>query len=166
MPFEASASITPSNQKEGYFVASCYFAYKDIYLTGVHFIALPYSYDLTKNVTNVGNELFAFAAILKLGETVPVSNNALTCPKPFVLIIDPGHGGEDGGAIGIDGTVESKINLEISQKANEIAKLLGLRVHMTRSEDISIHDPSANTLRQKKISDLKNRVSLCNEIEN
>lgn len=55
LPFEASASITPSNQKEGYFVASCYFAYKNTSLTGVHFIALPYSYDLTKNVTNVAN---------------------------------------------------------------------------------------------------------------
>ena len=55
LPFEASASITPSNQKEGYFVASCYFAYKNTSLTGVHFIALPYSSDLTKNVTNVAN---------------------------------------------------------------------------------------------------------------
>lgn len=106
-----------------------------------------------------------FALILKIGDAVPVSNNTVPKRDLPILIIDPGHGGEDGGAVGADGTIESQINLQISLKAAEIARLIGIPVIMTRSEDISIHDAEAETLRQKKISDLKNRVSICEEID-
>ena len=81
-----------------------------------------------------------------------------------VLIIDPGHGGEDGGAVSPDGTVESGINLAVVLKLEEGAKLLGWETEMTRRDDISIYDAGAETLRQKKVSDLKNRVALCNSI--
>lgn len=83
-----------------------------------------------------------------------------------VLVLDPGHGGEDGGAVAADGTVESGINLAIAHRLEQTARLLGIRCVMTRREDISIHDQSAQTLRQKKASDLKNRVALCNATEN
>lgn len=109
---------------------------------------------------------FSFAFIMKIGTAVPASNNAISenyCPT---LIIDPGHGGEDGGAVGADGVKESQINLEISLKAAEIARLIGVPVIMTRCEDISIHDAESKSLRQKKISDLKNRVSICNNVKN
>ena len=110
--------------------------------------------------------VFTFAAIMRLGETVPTSSNIPVTHSLPILIIDPGHGGEDGGAVGIDGTVESQVNLEISQRAAEIAALIGWPVRMTRTEDVSIYDANAETLRQKKISDMKNRVSFCDEIEN
>lgn len=110
--------------------------------------------------------VLTFAAIMRLGETVPTSGNIAVSHDLPTLIIDPGHGGEDGGAVGIDGTVESKINLEISQKAENIAALIGWPVLMTRSEDISIYDADAETLRQKKVSDMKNRVSFCKGIDN
>ncbi len=83
-----------------------------------------------------------------------------------VLVLDPGHGGEDGGAVAADGTVESGINLAIALKLEQAARLLGVRCVMTRREDVSIHAPDARTLRQKKVSDLKNRVALCNGTEN
>ena len=107
-----------------------------------------------------------FAAIMRYGESVPASGTEVIGAELPVLIIDAGHGGEDGGAIGIDGTIESIINLEIALKASEIARLMGLEVCMTRSGDTSIHDPEAVTLREKKVSDLKNRVSICNGIAN
>lgn len=108
----------------------------------------------------------SFVLIMKIGDAVPASSINNTYPALPILIIDPGHGGEDGGAVGVDGTVESQINLEISLKAAEIARLIGIPILMTRNEDISLHDTGAETLRQKKISDLKNRVSICEKIDN
>jgi len=110
--------------------------------------------------------VFAFTAIMKFGESVPTSHAVAADLNFPVLIIDPGHGGEDGGAIGVDGTIEAQINLEIARKAAEFANMMGYKVVMTRIEDISIHDSDADTLRQKKVSDLKNRVSLCEQIDN
>ena len=110
--------------------------------------------------------MFVFAVVMSLGDAIPASSNATVNESLPTLIIDPGHGGEDGGAVGIDGTVESIINLEISQKAAEVAALIGWPVYMTRNADISIYDSGSNTLRQKKVSDMKNRVSFCDNIKN
>lgn len=76
-----------------------------------------------------------------------------------VLILDAGHGGEDGGAVSATGTPESQINLDIVLKMNDILGLYGTAPKLLRSEDISLHDPGAVTLREKKVSDLKNRVA-------
>lgn len=110
--------------------------------------------------------LFAgFAVILWQGSAVQASRNlALEENAQVVLIIDPGHGGEDGGAVAADGTVESQINLAVACQMNEIAQLLGIETEMTRREDISIYSEGCETLRQKKVSDLKNRVALINGI--
>jgi len=113
--------------------------------------------------------LFAcFAAILWQGRVLQTAETFSSTQSREVptLIIDPGHGGEDGGAISADGTVESGLNLEISLCLEEEANLLGWDTVMTRREDVSIHDPNCQTLRQKKVSDLKNRVALCNQTEN
>lgn len=107
-----------------------------------------------------------FGAMLASTQAIPAANYVEEYHKTAVLLIDPGHGGEDGGAVGCDGTIESQINLEIALKTADIARLLGWRVIMTRCEDISIHDTNAVTLRQKKISDLKNRVAICETAEN
>ena len=49
-----------------------------------------------------------------------------------VVIIDAGHGGEDGGAISCTGVLESHINLQIAQKLNHIMHLLGWKTYMIR----------------------------------
>lgn len=82
------------------------------------------------------------------------------------LIIDPGHGGEDGGAVSVSGKAESQINLAIACSLDQLMGFYGVPTVMTRTKDISIHDPTAETLREKKVSDLKNRVALINGIEN
>ena len=109
--------------------------------------------------------LLIFTAILRQGSALQVSAPAEEAGREVVFIIDPGHGGEDGGAVAADGTVESAVNLAVALKMEEAAKLLGLDSTMTRREDVSIHDAGASTLRQKKVSDLKNRVALCNGTE-
>ena len=106
--------------------------------------------------------ILGFALILQHGESVQTSSDAVLCATMPVLILDAGHGGEDGGAVSEDGTIESLINLSITVKIAELAELIGYEVQMTRDSDISIHDADAKTLREKKVSDLKNRVEFCN----
>lgn len=76
------------------------------------------------------------------------------------LVIDAGHGGEDGGATSKAGTVESTINLAIATRLDTVLGLYGVDVRMLRTDDISLHDSDAETLRQKKSSDLHNRVEI------
>ena len=81
------------------------------------------------------------------------------------LIIDPGHGGEDGGAVSLSGAKESLINLAIARRLDQIMGLCGVPVVILRTEDISLHDSSAATIREKKVSDLHNRAKIINDIE-
>ena len=83
-----------------------------------------------------------------------------------VLIIDAGHGGEDGGAISLSGVPESQLNLAIAQRLDLIMGLYGAPAVMTRRQDISLHDSSAKTLREKKVSDLHNRVAFVSQQSN
>ena len=78
------------------------------------------------------------------------------------VIIDAGHGGEDGGAVSVTGVYESKINLEISLRLNDFLHLLGIRTAMIRDSDISVYT-EGDTVAQRKVSDIKNRV---NTVEN
>lgn len=75
------------------------------------------------------------------------------------LILDAGHGGEDGGAVSITGVAESSINLAIVRKLDHLLGFCGVAPILLREDDISLHDPSAATLREKKVSDLHNRVA-------
>lgn len=81
------------------------------------------------------------------------------------VIIDPGHGGEDGGATGVTGTLEKGVNLSISQKLQMLLEFYGENTVMTRNEDESIHN-EGDSVRGRKISDIKNRVKLVKKAEN
>lgn len=83
-----------------------------------------------------------------------------------VLVLDAGHGGEDGGAVSVTGTAESQINLAIALKIEQLCGLFGVDVIMTRSEDASLKDADADTLSKMKRTDLKNRVALIEGQEN
>jgi len=80
-----------------------------------------------------------------------------------VIVIDPGHGGEDGGAVAYDGTNEKDINLNISLKLKEIFEKNGFKVIMTREEDTDLCDKNLNTVRERKRSDIIKRTEICNE---
>ena len=75
-----------------------------------------------------------------------------------VWVVDPGHGGEDGGAVSITGVPESSINLAIAKRLDVLLGFYGKNCYLMREEDISLHDPEAKTLREKKVSDLHNRA--------
>ena len=82
------------------------------------------------------------------------------------VVIDAGHGGEDGGAVSPSGTVESGINLEIALRLDAVLGLYGTDTVLLRTEDVSLHDPDAQTLREKKASDLRNRTERVEAIPN
>lgn len=79
------------------------------------------------------------------------------------IILDAGHGGFDGGAVGLDGTEEKKINLQITIKLKAVLELYGYEIILTRNSDDAIHDGEAQTIRQKKVSDIKNREAIIKE---
>ena len=88
--------------------------------------------------------------------SVPVSDK--------IIVIDAGHGGEDGGATSVTGISEADINLSIALKVQNLLEQSGTTVILTRSTDEAIYDTTDDgSIRQKKISDLKNRVKLGNE---
>lgn len=96
-------------------------------------------------------------AVTVLAENRPVIRSS-------TIIIDAGHGGVDGGATSCTGVLESKFNLEISLRLNDLLRLLGHNTLMIRTEDISVYT-NGQTIGQKKISDLKERVRRINETE-
>lgn len=86
--------------------------------------------------------------------------------RTSTVILDPGHGGEDGGAVGADGTLEKDINLSIAKKLQQLLLTSGFSVRMIRDSDVSIYSNGVGTIKEKKVSDLKNRLNIANESEN
>ena len=76
------------------------------------------------------------------------------------LVIDAGHGGFDGGAVGSNGTTEQDINLSIAQRVQSLAEFFGVRTAMTRTDENALdYDPS-RPVRENKIADIKAREQL------
>lgn len=80
------------------------------------------------------------------------------------VVIDAGHGGEDGGASSRSGRPESTYNLEIALRLRDLFHLLGYRTKMIRVRDESVYT-TGSTIAEKKVSDLKERVRTVNETD-
>ena len=80
-----------------------------------------------------------------------------------VIVVDAGHGKPDEGAESSNGTTEAETNLKIALKLQNMLEQSGCTVILTRSDENAIYDLDKNTLRQKKISDIRNRVKIGNE---
>lgn len=92
------------------------------------------------------------------------SNNHINS-GPQIILIDPGHGGMDGGASSKDGTPEKNINLNISLLLGDMLTSKGHKVILTRSEDKGLYSEGNKTVREKKIEDLNKRVQLKKETD-
>jgi len=79
--------------------------------------------------------------------------------KP-VVVIDSGHGGNDPGKIGIDGSLEKDINLKIAMQLKTYLEASDVAVVMTREDDSGLYSESDS---QKKIADMRNRCKLIEE---
>ena len=94
--------------------------------------------------------------------SVMAENNVIR--KKHCIVIDPGHGGEDGGAVSLSNLPESGYNLSIALRLKDLLHLLGYQTKMIRTEDVSVYT-KGDTLSQKKQSDLKERVRIANETD-
>ena len=115
--------------------------------------------------------IYAVVLIILLSVTIGgsrvitvLSENASVSVRKTV-VVDAGHGGVDGGATSCTGVLESQFNLEISQKLNDLLNLLGINTVMIRNTDCSVYT-EGETISQKKVSDLKERVRIVNRTDN
>ena len=74
-----------------------------------------------------------------------------------VVVIDAGHGGEDGGASSASGVVEKDVNLSVALALRDLFEAAGIPVVMTRTEDILLYDRGVNFQGRKKVLDLAAR---------
>ncbi len=81
-------------------------------------------------------------------------------PKPeYTIVIDAGHGGRDGGAVGSSGITESELNLKYAKELEALCKDFGIGVVMTRSDMNGLYDESASN---KKRSEMERRKNIIN----
>lgn len=79
-----------------------------------------------------------------------------------VIVIDPGHGGDDPGKVGINGELEKEINLAISMKLKELLEKEGYVVVLTREDDNGLYEESD---KNKKVADMRKRCQIIEESE-
>ena len=100
------------------------------------------------------------SAALKIKVSVS-SESVKTMPT---IVIDAGHGGEDGGAVSDSGVLEKDINLSIANYTSALFYMLGFDVTQTRTTDIAL-DNGEDTIRERKVSDMKKRLEIFNSSE-
>lgn len=103
-----------------------------------------------------------FVAFFNLERYTDANSNVIN--SDVTVVIDAGHGGEDGGAVAND-IIEKDLNLSISNKLAYVLKTAGYNVVLTRCEDEMV-DAEGESLRERKVSDMHNRLNLFNENEN
>jgi len=105
------------------------------------------------------------AAAVCLAAMLPIQQVAVSSARvqTSLVLIDAGHGGADGGAVAGDGTLEKDVNLAIALPLRDMLQVFGVSVQMTREVDVSIHDPSVTSIRDQKVSDMRNRLAMYNQ---
>ena len=94
----------------------------------------------------------------KVINAIPTSSSGSSISK--IVVLDAGHGGEDCGAIGINGVFEKNLNFDITSIIGENLISRGYNVIYTRTTDALLYTESENIKGIRKISDLKNRVKI------
>ncbi|ARK28555.1 Germination-specific N-acetylmuramoyl-L-alanine amidase precursor [Halalkalibacter krulwichiae] len=80
-----------------------------------------------------------------------------------VIVLDPGHGGIDGGAVSKKGVLEKEITLLISMQLRDYLQEAGALVLMTREDDHDLANADTRKIRQRKNEDLRRRVDIIND---
>lgn len=100
-----------------------------------------------------------------LKNTATVHADTSTAPKYTTVIIDAGHGGEDGGASSAAGLIEKDVNLEIAHILADMIRANGVDVIMTREDDRLLYDRNTDYQGRKKKLDLAARLAVADSTE-
>ena len=76
-----------------------------------------------------------------------------------IIVLDAGHGGFDSGKVGVNGSLEKELNLQIAEKCKKYLEQSGYKVVMTREDDNGLYDVSS---KNKKREDMNARVNIMN----
>ena len=85
-------------------------------------------------------------------------------PQP-VIVLDAGHGGEDCGAVGVNGVYEKDLNLALANLLAAQLRAAGHQVVLTRTDDRLLYDPATVEKGHKKSTDLASRAEIANSYE-
>lgn len=106
--------------------------------------------------------IFSYA-FFHSNDNLPTEAVSSTPVTNHTIILDAGHGNPDGGATSNDGKIiESELNLDIVLKLQNLLESSNCTVILTRSDENGIYESDSNTIRQQKVSDMKNRVKIAN----
>ena len=110
--------------------------------------------------------IILFVSIISFSTNRNTENIIQTVSLPIsdkTIVLDAGHGYPDMGAENGKGITESNINLIITKKVQSLLEQSGCNVILTRSDENGIYNLDSNTIREKKVTDIKNRVKIGNE---
>lgn len=108
--------------------------------------------------------IFCIGAASWFSGAVTTSVQDTPVVRQHTVIVDAGHGGIDGGATSCTGVLESNLNLQIALRLRDLLQLLGYDTVMIRTTDTSVYT-EGSTIASQKVSDLKERVRICNETD-
>ena len=100
--------------------------------------------------------------IIGLVAIIPSIKTSIRPKGEFTIVIDAGHGGRDGGSIGVSGSVEKNLNLLYAKTLQKVLTKAGINVVMTRNGDNGLYDESADN---KKLSDMRARRNIIRNVQ-
>ncbi|MBQ8174691.1 MAG: N-acetylmuramoyl-L-alanine amidase [Clostridia bacterium] len=103
------------------------------------------------------------ARLMEVHDTLPTQGEG--DPPVVTVVLDAGHGGVDGGAVGTDGSIEKDINLAFVLTLGKMLEERGIRVVYTRQDDRQICTEEEAASGHRKMYDLKNRLAIAQTIE-
>lgn len=107
--------------------------------------------------------VFSWVALRRAGQVYAPTE--AVAPASYTVVLDAGHGGEDGGAVSADGVTEKELNLQISLQVAAFLRTAGVNVVLTREDDRLLYDRTQDYQGRKKALDLAARRAIAERTE-
>lgn len=104
--------------------------------------------------------LFSAVILSRKEAVIMAESSAAVTVNENCIVIDAGHGGDDPGKIGINGTLEKDINLNIAHKLKILLESQGYEVVMTRADGEGLYQPGTKNM---KVEDMHRRCEIISE---